>query len=92
MPWNTRGIDRKGGETWEDIVGKGAREYAKRKGMIGLLGELSHSEEEGVKVENGEYWDSASGVPLCPLLFQQARRADMEQVWNHGVYIKASTK
>ena len=32
-------------------MGQGAREYAKRKGMIGLLGELSHAEEEGVKVE-----------------------------------------
>ena len=65
---------QEGGGLWEEIVGRGAREYAKNRGMVGMLGDISHPEEGGGALATGEYCDSVSGVPLHPQLVQQARR------------------
>ena len=37
--------------SWEEIVERGAKEYAKKRGMVGLLGEISHPEEAGGDIE-----------------------------------------
>ena len=49
---------------------------------------VSHSEDPKVQSEEGEFWDSASGVPLDPLRVMRAREEEMKEFSKHGVYVK----
>ena len=39
----------------------------------------SHVEEAKAEPEEGEFWDSVSGVPLIPQLVMQAREEEMKE-------------
>jgi len=75
--------------TWESIVEKGVRNFMRNKGMITMAEEHpSHVEETKAELEEGEFWDSVSGVPLIPQLVMQAREEEMKEFRKHDVYSK----
>ncbi len=56
---------RRGKQTWESAVETGVNNFMRNKGMITMTEEhSSHVEEAKAEVEDGEFWDSVTGVPL----------------------------
>ena len=53
---------------------------------------VSHGEDPQVQPEEGEFWDSVSGVPLKPQLVKRAREEEMREFSKHGVYVKVPVK
>ena len=61
--------------------------------MITMMAEhSSHVEESKVEAEEGEFWDSVTGVPLIPQLVIQAREEEMKEFRKHEVYVKVPIK
>jgi len=60
---------RRKGENWGTVVKTGVKNFMRNKGMINEVDDhVSHSEDPKVQPEEGEFWDSVSGVPLDPQL------------------------
>ena len=84
---------RRKGEGWGAVVKAGVRNFMKNKGMITEVDEhVSHGEDPQVQPEEGEFWDSVSGVPLKPQLVKRAREEEMREFSKHGVYVKVPVK
>ena len=61
--------------------------------MITMMEEhSSHAEELKAEAEEGEFWDSVTGVPLIPQLVIQAREEEMKEFRKHEVYVKVLVK
>jgi hypothetical protein len=80
---------RRDRRTWEAVVRTGVENFMRSKGMITMMEEhSSHAEELKAEAEEGEFWDSVTGVPLIPQLVIQAREEEMKEFRKHEVYVK----
>ena len=95
--WHTRRRYRKNqgeraGSKREDMgrgVRQGTRNHIERKGLIaGVEAHVSHSEEPLAEPEEGDFWVTASGVPLDPELVRKAREEELKEFKIYRLYIK----
>ena len=71
---------RNKGACWEKVVERGEDKYMKNRGMLALAQwHGSHEEEATVEMEEGEFWDNVSGVPLKADWVKKARQDEMRE-------------